>query len=115
MYVCMYDVIGTYLVRLEMTLSFVSKYNATGTLQNYVILTLLERHFAGWVKKELRNTTMHLTNAECDDVNFSYPEVQGCSTWKDVWHKFVNSLTVIINYLYSTQYIIQDERDEYFQ
>ena len=63
-------------------------------------------------KTELRNGTMHLTNAECNNPNFGFPEVKDCKVWNEVLNKFVNTLEDIVTYLYSTNYITSKIKDE---
>ena len=63
-------------------------------------------------KTELRNCTMHITNDECDNSKYDFPQVKDCKNWNDVLNKFDDTLQYIINYLHSTNYIISIKKDE---
>ena len=67
------------------------------------------------IKKELRNCAMHLTNKECENPDYDFPEVDGCTTWNKTLTKFIDTLHDITNYLYGKKYIEKELKDNMFE
>ena len=83
--------------------------------QNAGCVTSVLRTHISVITKELRNTTMHLTNAEAEHVNFTFPEVIGYNNWNDVWKHFIDSMEYLINHLHSKLFITKKVKDKYIQ